>query len=202
MKEGGSGRRAAVQKALDGVGGKLEAFYFAFGKDDAYVIVDVPDNASVIAVSLAVNASGVVRVSTTPLISPDDLDAASKNRSRSARLARNRIGEDVSAAEERRSTNPAKPTAGFVKPALTGVQTTLTGLGARHVLGARSFGTLSCLERYGLALAQLAERDAVQRRLVKEVFVAVGGGHEPESLVADQPFDRAVLRLHSVELRY
>jgi uncharacterized protein with GYD domain len=78
MKEGGSSRRAAVQKALDGVGGKLEAFYFAFGKDDAYVIVDVPDNASVIAVSLAVNASGVVRVSTTPLISPDDLDAASK----------------------------------------------------------------------------------------------------------------------------
>jgi len=78
MKEGGSGRRAAVQKALDGVGGKLEAFYFAFGKDDAYVIVDVPDTASVIAVSLAVNASGVVRVNTTPLISPDDLDAASK----------------------------------------------------------------------------------------------------------------------------
>lgn len=78
MKEGGSGRRAAVQKALDGVGGKLEAFYFAFGRDDAYVIVDVPDNASVIAVSLAVNASGVVRVNTTPLISPDDLDAASK----------------------------------------------------------------------------------------------------------------------------
>lgn len=78
MKEGGSSRRAAVQKALDAVGGKLEAFYFAFGKDDAYVIVDVPDNASIIAVSLAVNASGVVRVSTTPLISPDDLDAASK----------------------------------------------------------------------------------------------------------------------------
>jgi uncharacterized protein with GYD domain len=78
MKEGGSGRRAAVQKALDGVGGKLEAFYFAFGRDDAYVIVDVPDNASVIAVSLAVNASGVVRVNTTPLISPEDLDAASK----------------------------------------------------------------------------------------------------------------------------
>jgi len=78
MKEGGSGRRAAVQKVLDTVGGKLEAFYFAFGKDDAYVIVDVPDNASIVAVSLAVNASGVVRVSTTPLISPDEIDAASK----------------------------------------------------------------------------------------------------------------------------
>jgi len=78
MKEGGSGRRAAVQKVLDTVGGKLEAFYFAFGKDDASVIVDVPDNASIVAVSLAVNASGVVRVSTTPLISPDEIDAASK----------------------------------------------------------------------------------------------------------------------------
>jgi uncharacterized protein with GYD domain len=78
LKEGGSSRRTAVQKALDGVGGKLESFYFAFGKDDAYVIVDVPDNASVIAVSLAVNATGVVRVTTTPLISTDDLDAAAK----------------------------------------------------------------------------------------------------------------------------
>lgn len=78
MKEGGSGRRAAVQKMLDAVGGKLEAFYFAFGTEDAYVIVDVPDNASIVAISLAVNASGVVRIKTTPLISPDDLDAAAR----------------------------------------------------------------------------------------------------------------------------
>ena len=78
MKEGGSSRRAAVQKALEGVGGKLEAFYYAFGKDDAYVIVDVPDTASIIAVSLAVNASGVVRVNTTPLVSVEDVDAAAK----------------------------------------------------------------------------------------------------------------------------
>jgi uncharacterized protein with GYD domain len=78
LKEGGSSRRAVVQKLLDGVGGKLEAFYFALGHEDAFVIVDVPDNASVVAVSLAVNASGAVRISTTPLIAPDDLDAASK----------------------------------------------------------------------------------------------------------------------------
>jgi uncharacterized protein with GYD domain len=78
LKEGGSSRRAAVQKLLDGVGGKLEAFYFALGHEDAFVIVDVPDNAAVVAVSLAVNASGAVRISTTPLIAPDDLDAASK----------------------------------------------------------------------------------------------------------------------------
>jgi len=78
LKEGGSARRAVVQKLVDGIGGKLEAFYFALGHQDAFVIVDVPDSASVVAISLAVNASGAVRITTTPLLSPEDLDAASK----------------------------------------------------------------------------------------------------------------------------
>ena len=78
LKDGGAGRRAAVQKALDGLGGKLEAFYFAFGKADAIVICDVPDTVSGIALSLTVNASGVVRASTTPLISVEEMDAACK----------------------------------------------------------------------------------------------------------------------------
>jgi uncharacterized protein with GYD domain len=78
IKEGGTGRRAAVQKVIEGIGGKLEAFYFAYGDADAYVIADVPDAATGIAVSLAVNASGAVRVSTIPLITPEEMDAASK----------------------------------------------------------------------------------------------------------------------------
>lgn len=77
-KEGGSGRRAAVQKLIEGIGGKLEGFYFAYGEDDAYVIVDVPDATAGIAVSLAVNSSGAVRVSTIPLITPEEMDAAAK----------------------------------------------------------------------------------------------------------------------------
>ena len=78
VKEGGSGRRAAVQKLIEGMGGKMEGFYFAYGADDAIVIVDLPDAASGLAVSLAVNASGAVRVSTVPLISPEEMDAAAK----------------------------------------------------------------------------------------------------------------------------
>ncbi len=78
IKEGGSARRAAVQKVLEGLGGKLEAFYYAYGDDDAYVLVDVPDAASGVAVSLAVNASGSVRVTSVPLITPEDVDAACK----------------------------------------------------------------------------------------------------------------------------
>ncbi len=58
IKEGGTGRRAAVQKLIEGVGGKMEAFYFAYGDADAYLIVDVPDAVDGLALSMAVNASG------------------------------------------------------------------------------------------------------------------------------------------------
>jgi uncharacterized protein with GYD domain len=81
MAEGGTARRAAVQKVLDSVGGKVETFYYAYGDDDAYLIIEVPDATSGLAVSLAVNASGAVRLSTIPLITAEELDAACKKSS-------------------------------------------------------------------------------------------------------------------------
>jgi len=78
VKEGGSGRRASIQKLIEGLGGKVEAFYFAYGEHDAYAIADLPDTATVVALSLAVNASGAVRLSTVPLITPEEMDAAAK----------------------------------------------------------------------------------------------------------------------------
>ena len=78
LKEGGSSRRAAVEKAAQSVGGKLEAFYYAFGDTDAYVIVDLPDNATATALALTVNSSGVTVVKTTVLMTPEDVDAAVK----------------------------------------------------------------------------------------------------------------------------
>jgi uncharacterized protein with GYD domain len=78
LKEGGTARRAAVVKLLEGLGGKVEAFYYAYGDSDAYIISDLPDATSGLAVSLAVNASGAVRLSTIPLITPEEIDAASK----------------------------------------------------------------------------------------------------------------------------
>jgi uncharacterized protein with GYD domain len=77
LKDGGSKRRATVQKLIEGMGGKLEAFYYAYGADDAVIIADLPDANSGIAISLTVNASGAVRLSTTPLITPEEIDAAS-----------------------------------------------------------------------------------------------------------------------------
>src|SRR5262245_16983467 len=78
MKEGGSARRAAVEQAVKGLGGSLEAFYFAFGDDDAYIVADLPDNASAAAVSLAVGASGLASVRTVPLLTPQEVDQTTK----------------------------------------------------------------------------------------------------------------------------
>jgi uncharacterized protein with GYD domain len=78
LKDGGSKRREAAEQALKSVGAKLEAFYFAFGEDDAYVIVDAPDHASVAAASIAINATGAVRSKTVVLMTPEDVDHATK----------------------------------------------------------------------------------------------------------------------------
>jgi uncharacterized protein with GYD domain len=77
-KEGGSGRRDAVRRATESVGGTLEAFYFAFGEDDAYVLADLPDHETAAAVALAVNGSEGAVVQTIVLMTPEELDAASK----------------------------------------------------------------------------------------------------------------------------
>ena len=76
MKDKASGRKAAVRAAMASVGGSLEAMYFCFGDHDAIVLVDAPDNVSVAAVSLAASASGLARVTTTPLLTIEETDQA------------------------------------------------------------------------------------------------------------------------------
>ena len=78
VKDGGSGRRNAVEQTLKSMGGKLDAFYFVFGDTDAFVIADLPDNASAAAISLATSAAGLVRTRTTVLLTPEEMDAATK----------------------------------------------------------------------------------------------------------------------------
>jgi uncharacterized protein with GYD domain len=78
LKEGGSGRRAAVESAVKALGGKLEAFYFTFGDDDVVAIVDGPDNVSAAAFSMGVAATGTVRTKTTVILTPEEIDQAAK----------------------------------------------------------------------------------------------------------------------------
>jgi uncharacterized protein with GYD domain len=75
---GGTARRTAVQQMAQGLEGKLEAFYYAFGEDDAYVILDMPDNVSMAATALAVSAAGAATVKTTVLLTPEEIDQAAR----------------------------------------------------------------------------------------------------------------------------
>ncbi len=77
-KEGGSGRRNAIEKLASGMGGKMESFYFGFGEVDAYVIVDMPDNATAAAVALQVNSAGGAKVETVSLLTPEEIDQATQ----------------------------------------------------------------------------------------------------------------------------
>jgi uncharacterized protein with GYD domain len=78
MKEGGSKRLRAIEKAFKGVNGKVEACYYAFGKSDIYIIVDFPNHVSAAAAALAVNSTGLAVVRTTVLLTVKDIDAATE----------------------------------------------------------------------------------------------------------------------------
>lgn len=78
LKEGATARRAAVEKAVTSMGGTLEAFYFAFGDVDLYLIMDLPSATAAIAASLVTNASGTVSSKTTVLVLPEEVDEAAK----------------------------------------------------------------------------------------------------------------------------
>ena len=76
IAKGGTARRKAVEKMAAELGGRVESFYFAFGEGDAFVIVDLPDNAAAAAVGLAIGASGMATVRTIVLLTPEEIDRA------------------------------------------------------------------------------------------------------------------------------
>ena len=76
LKEGGSGRRDALQQTVEGLGGTLEGFYYAFGEDDLLLIADLPDEEAAAAFSMFVSAAGALTVNCTVLMTPETIDRA------------------------------------------------------------------------------------------------------------------------------
>lgn len=79
VKDGGTGRRKAVEAASKALGGRLESMYFAFGTSDVYAIVDAPDNITAAAFALAVGGTGVAaHLKTIVLLTAEEVDQAAK----------------------------------------------------------------------------------------------------------------------------
>ena len=78
LKEGGTARVEAVRKLVESVGGKLESFYFAFGDDDFFILTEGPNNVGTAAATMIASASGAVKVKTTVLLTPEEVDEAAK----------------------------------------------------------------------------------------------------------------------------
>lgn len=66
-------RNDAVRKPIEKLGGKIERFYLSFGKYDVVGIVEMPNNVSAAAFSMALGAGGACAdVLTTPLMTTEE----------------------------------------------------------------------------------------------------------------------------------
>lgn len=78
LRDGGTGRRAVLEKAIKALGGSLECMYYAYGDDDLFVISDMPDDVTMTALSLGIRAVSPFTIKTIPLITPEEMDEAAK----------------------------------------------------------------------------------------------------------------------------
>ncbi len=74
--QGGSARVDAATELIEGLGGKVESFHFAFGGTDVFVIADLPDNVSAAAAAFTVCAGGGATARTVVLLTAGEIDAA------------------------------------------------------------------------------------------------------------------------------
>jgi len=82
MIEKPQNRVQAVRPAIERLGGKIRSAFFCFGEYDVILIVEMPDNVSAAALSMAIASGGAIRNSKiTVLITPDDGLAAMKKAS-------------------------------------------------------------------------------------------------------------------------
>ncbi len=72
-------RMQVVRRTVERLGGKLRNAFFSFGEYDVVLIVEMPDNVSAAALSMAIAAGGAVRsTKITVLLPPEDGLAAMK----------------------------------------------------------------------------------------------------------------------------
>jgi len=78
LKEGGYKQREVFENAVRSLDGWLEVVYFSFGETDLFVVAELPDNVSASTFSMIASSAGAARVKTIVLISPDEIEKATK----------------------------------------------------------------------------------------------------------------------------
>jgi uncharacterized protein with GYD domain len=78
LSEGGSSRRNAITAMVESVGGHVEVCYYAFGTTDLFVIGEVPDEVAAASLSLRTAAAGAARSQTALLLTPEQVDEATR----------------------------------------------------------------------------------------------------------------------------
>jgi len=78
LREGGSARRSLIADIAKNLGGSLESFYYAFGEDDVYSVVDLPDTTPAAAMAMNISAAGTVRAVVKVLLTPEEIDKSAR----------------------------------------------------------------------------------------------------------------------------
>ena len=76
MIENPQDRGAVAAKTAESLGGKLHGLWWALGDCDGVFLMEAPDNATVVALSMAVGASGQVSTENTVLLDMDEAQEA------------------------------------------------------------------------------------------------------------------------------
>jgi uncharacterized protein with GYD domain len=66
-------RREVARAILEKLGGKLHGFWYSFGEQDGFILIEAPDSLSAAAFSVAVSAGGALRsAETTALLTVEE----------------------------------------------------------------------------------------------------------------------------------
>ena len=76
QKDKAAGRTQAIRNALKAVDGQLECVYWCLGERDVILIAELPNTVAASALATSVSATGLVRTTTTMLLTAQEMDAA------------------------------------------------------------------------------------------------------------------------------
>jgi uncharacterized protein with GYD domain len=74
-------RGAAATQAAESLGCKLHGIWWTFGDHDGAFLLEAPDNVAVVALAMAVGASGQISTETTALLDMDEAQEAMRRAS-------------------------------------------------------------------------------------------------------------------------